>query len=149
MPIGSYVNEKGIRRKFGSRISLKAGNAGSNFLTPEIFRIARKEELVVEPGPVSAVLPDRTAQPRRIRDDVGKRGEPIYRPYKTLGTTFFQGSAEGQLQSVYKARISNPQNLVDYKAAVLAGDCILPTTRKSKALLRKLEELGFDRQQGE
>src|SRR2546430_12327994 len=35
LPIGSYVNEDGKRRKLGSRISEAAGRAGGNFLTPE------------------------------------------------------------------------------------------------------------------
>src|ERR1700737_1740020 len=36
LPIGSYVNEDGKRRKLGSRIAEAAGRAGSNFLTPAI-----------------------------------------------------------------------------------------------------------------
>ena len=36
LPIGSYVNEDGKRRKLGSRISEAAGEAGGNFLTLEI-----------------------------------------------------------------------------------------------------------------
>ena len=40
LPIGSYVNEHGKRRKLGSRISKAAGKAGGNFLTPEIAHTA-------------------------------------------------------------------------------------------------------------
>ena len=36
LPIGSYINEDGKRRKLGSRISEAAGRGGGNFLTPEI-----------------------------------------------------------------------------------------------------------------
>ena len=36
LPIGSYINEDGKRRKLGSRIAEAAGRTGSNFLTPEI-----------------------------------------------------------------------------------------------------------------
>jgi hypothetical protein len=43
LPIGSYVNEDGKRRKLGSRISRAAGKAGGNFLTPEIAHTARRE----------------------------------------------------------------------------------------------------------
>ena len=43
LPIGSYVNEGGKRRKLGSRISEPAGRGGGNFLTPEIAHIARRE----------------------------------------------------------------------------------------------------------
>jgi hypothetical protein len=38
LPIGSYVNEDGKRRKLGSRISEAAGRGGGNFLTPEMAR---------------------------------------------------------------------------------------------------------------
>jgi hypothetical protein len=41
LPIGSYINEAGKRRKLGSRISVAAGRAGGNFLTPEIAHTAR------------------------------------------------------------------------------------------------------------
>ena len=34
LPIGSYVNEDGKRRKLGSRTSEAAGRTGGNFLTP-------------------------------------------------------------------------------------------------------------------
>jgi hypothetical protein len=50
LPIGSYVNEDGKRRKLGSRISRAAGKAGGNFLTPEIARTARRETAYREIG---------------------------------------------------------------------------------------------------
>src|SRR5258707_14538746 len=40
LPIGSYVNEDGKRRKLGSRISEAAGWGGGNFLTPAIAHTA-------------------------------------------------------------------------------------------------------------
>jgi hypothetical protein len=43
LPIGSYVNEDGKRRKLGSRISEAAGRTGGNFLTPEIAHTAPRE----------------------------------------------------------------------------------------------------------
>src|ERR1700736_2415118 len=43
LPIGSYVNEDGKRRKLGSRISEAAGSAGGNLLPPEIAHTARRE----------------------------------------------------------------------------------------------------------
>src|ERR1700730_10394123 len=50
LPIGSYVNEDGKRRKLGSRISEPAGRAGGNFLTPEIAHTARREAAYREIG---------------------------------------------------------------------------------------------------
>src|ERR1700724_320129 len=50
LPIGSYINEDGKRRKLGSRIAEAAGKAGGNFLTPEIARIARRETAYREIG---------------------------------------------------------------------------------------------------
>jgi hypothetical protein len=50
LPIGSYVNEAGKRRKLGSRISEAAGKAGGNFLTPEIAHTARRETAYREIG---------------------------------------------------------------------------------------------------
>jgi hypothetical protein len=43
LPIGSYIAEDGERHKLGSRIALKAGNAGGNFLSEKIFYTARWE----------------------------------------------------------------------------------------------------------
>src|ERR1700720_2408521 len=50
LPIGSYVNEDGKRRKLGSRIAEAAGKAGGNFLTPEIAHTARRETAYREIG---------------------------------------------------------------------------------------------------
>jgi hypothetical protein len=50
LPIGSYVNEDGKRRKLGSRIAEAAGRTGGNFLTPEIAHTARRETAYREIG---------------------------------------------------------------------------------------------------
>ena len=50
LPIGSYANEHGKRRKLGSRISELAGRGGGNFLTPEIAHTARREAAYREVG---------------------------------------------------------------------------------------------------
>jgi hypothetical protein len=43
LPIGSYRTPSGTRRKLGSRISLAAGRAGANFLSPKIAALVRRE----------------------------------------------------------------------------------------------------------
>ena len=50
LPIGSYIGEDGKRHQLGSRISNAAGAAGGNFLTAEIFHIARREVAYREIG---------------------------------------------------------------------------------------------------
>jgi hypothetical protein len=50
LPIGSYVNEDGKRRKLGSRIAEAVGKGGGNFLTPEIAHYAGKT-LTLSAGP--------------------------------------------------------------------------------------------------
>ena len=50
LPIGSYVNEGGKRRKLGSRISEAAGRTGGIFLSPEIAHTARREVAYREIG---------------------------------------------------------------------------------------------------
>jgi hypothetical protein len=50
LPIGSYRGEDGARHKLGSRIALKAGNAGANFLSEKIAYTARRELAYRERG---------------------------------------------------------------------------------------------------
>src|SRR3954451_16130507 len=50
LPIGSYQREDGKRVKLGSRISPAAGKAGSNFFSPEIASVARRELIYREIG---------------------------------------------------------------------------------------------------
>jgi hypothetical protein len=59
LPIGRYCNEDGEFRKLGSRISLKAGDAGGNFLTSQIFHVARREVAYRELG--AMIDPERLA----------------------------------------------------------------------------------------
>jgi hypothetical protein len=69
---------------------------------------------------------------------------PTVRKYQTLGTIFFSGSPTGQLLSVFKTRESNVQKVLDYKAALQAGDCSLPEeSLMTKALKEKLAALGI------
>jgi hypothetical protein len=67
---------------------------------------------------------------------------PTVRKYVTLGSIFFSGSSVGQLLSVYKTRECNPQKVIDYKAAIAAGDCTLPAEPLSKSLREKIVALG-------
>ena len=65
--------------------------------------------------------------------------------YATLGTIFFSGSSVGQLLSVFKTRETNVQKVLDYKAALVAGDCRLPEEAlMTKALREKLAALGLE-----
>jgi hypothetical protein len=50
----------------------------------------------------------------------------------------------GQLLSVYKTRECNAQKVIDYKAAIAAGDCTLPAEPLSKSLPEKIVALGDD-----
>jgi hypothetical protein len=59
LPIGTYVAENGERHKLGSRIALKAGNAGANFLSAETFQVARRELMYRETG--AMIDPERLA----------------------------------------------------------------------------------------
>jgi hypothetical protein len=46
--------------------------------------------------------------------------------------------------SVYRARVANPQKVLDYKAALAAGDVTLGTKLLKKSLMAKLVEIGID-----
>jgi hypothetical protein len=50
LPVGSYTNAKGRRRKLGSRLTELPAKAGANFLSPEIARLAYRELAYREPG---------------------------------------------------------------------------------------------------
>jgi hypothetical protein len=67
----------------------------------------------------------------------------VVRKYPTLSRTFFNGSLRGQILSVYKTRESNPQKVVDFKAALENGDCTWGDTPFSKAVVEKATELGI------
>jgi hypothetical protein len=61
-----------------------------------------------------------------------------------LYSIFFAGSVEGQVLSVYRARVINPQKVLDYRAALAAGDCSFGTKALKKSLVIKLNEMGID-----
>ncbi len=68
----------------------------------------------------------------------------VPKKYATLGTIFFSGSSVGQLLSVFKNRETNVQKVLDYKAALVAGDCRLPEEPLSKSLKEKIVALGLE-----
>ncbi|PNE10275.1 MAG: hypothetical protein CR217_15180 [Beijerinckiaceae bacterium] len=96
-------------------------------------------EPVVEPSEVKPPIP------RTRRGDVSASQEPKFeRKYKTLSSIFFCGSTKGQINSIYKTRITNPAKVEDFKAALAAGDVHLGVKPLTKSLLAKLAELGID-----
>ncbi|WAV88894.1 hypothetical protein NB647_08435 [Oxalobacter aliiformigenes] len=50
LPIGSYRNPKGQKRRLGSRLSMDSGKKGMNFLTPEIAKLVYREYVYQEIG---------------------------------------------------------------------------------------------------
>jgi hypothetical protein len=50
LAIGTHAAADGTTRKLGSRISDAAGRSGGNFLTPELARLAWREQAYREPG---------------------------------------------------------------------------------------------------
>lgn len=50
LPIGSYRNLKGQKKRLGSRLGLDSGKKGMNFLTPEIAELVYKEYVYQEIG---------------------------------------------------------------------------------------------------
>ena len=93
---------------------------------------------VVE-APVEAAPPepDVVAQPVATVPGVARK-------YPTLSKTFFNGSPQGQILSVYKTRESNPQKVADFKAALANGDCTWGDTPFPKAVFEKATELGIE-----
>jgi hypothetical protein len=84
-------------------------------------------------------------KPRVSRGDIHPSHAPkVERKYQTLSSIFFMGSVQDQILSVYKARVVNPQKVLDYKAALAAGDVNLGTKLLKKSLAAKLAELGID-----
>jgi hypothetical protein len=68
----------------------------------------------------------------------------VARKYPTLSKTFFNGSPQGQILSVYKTRESNPQKVADFKAALANGDCTWGDTPFPKAIVEKATALGIE-----
>jgi hypothetical protein len=89
--------------------------------------------------------PVQQPSPRTRRGDVSASQEPrIERRYQTLFPIFFNGSVQGQILSVFKARVTNPAKLVDYKNALANNDVTLGTKPLKKSLITKLIEMGID-----
>jgi hypothetical protein len=99
----------------------------------------------VEPGEPNPVTAPASAKPRTRRGDVSASKEPkAERKYQTLSSIFFYGSVQGQINSVHKARITNPQKVADFKSALAAGDVTLGVKPLKKSLQAKLVEIGID-----
>jgi hypothetical protein len=81
---------------------------------------------------------------KEVKTFLDRRLVKTDRKYKTLSGVFFKGSSEGQINSVFKTMVENPQKVIDYKAALENGDCLLPS-ELSKALQDKLRALGMDK----
>jgi hypothetical protein len=92
-----------------------------------------------------AQQPARPPKPHTTRGDIPAGKEPAFvRKYPTLASIFFNGSVKGQINSVFKTRIANPQKVLDYKAALANGDVTLGTQMLKKSLTAKLVEMGID-----
>jgi hypothetical protein len=109
-------------------------------------------EQTVEPEPEAVETVEQVAQAfqelapkaKVTKVKVTKVKAPVARKYATLGTIFFSGSPTGQLLSVFKARSTNLQKVLDYRAALQAGDCRLPEeSLMTKSLKEKLAALGI------
>jgi len=114
----------------------------------EVEQIASVEQVAEAPEPeaVEAVEqgaePSQELAPKAKTAKVPKAKAP--KKYATLGTIFFSGSSVGQLLSVFKTRETNVQKVLDYKAALVAGDCSLPEEPLSKSLKEKIVALGLE-----
>jgi len=52
LPVGTYTNPRGRRRKLGSRLAALPASAGANFIDPAIRDLARRELAYREPGAI-------------------------------------------------------------------------------------------------
>jgi hypothetical protein len=95
------------------------------------------EPAVVE-APVEVAQPEAEVVAQPVATDPGAT-----RKYLTLSKTFFNGSPQGQILSVYKTRESNPQKVADFKAALANGDCAWGDTPLPKAVVAKATALGI------
>jgi hypothetical protein len=100
------------------------------------------EEIVTQPvvEEIAQAEPSFVAEPEPAVAVKGK----VVRKYPTLSKTFFNGSPQGQILSVYKTRESNPQKVADFKAALENGDCTWGDTPFSKAVVEKATALGIE-----
>jgi hypothetical protein len=90
-------------------------------------------------GPVEVAQPEAEVVAQPVATVRG-----VARKYPTLSKTFFNGSPQGQILSVYKTRSSNPQKVADFKAALENGDCTWGDTPFSKAVVEKATALGIE-----
>jgi hypothetical protein len=111
-----------------------------------VLTIPVAEPPITELAVVEPVAP----KARTTRGDIHPSHAPkIERKYVTLSSIFFIGSVKGQILSVYKARVANPQKVADYRAALANGDVHLGTRPLTKSLTAKLVEMGIDPDEGE
>ena len=114
----------------------------------EVEQIASVEQVAEAPEPEAVEAVEQVAEAfqqlatKAKTAKVPKAKAP--KKYATLGTIFFSGSSVGQLLSVFKTRETNVQKVLDYKAALVAGDCSLPEEPLSKSLKEKLAALGLE-----
>jgi hypothetical protein len=114
----------------------------------EVEQIASVGQVAEAPEPEAVETVERGAEafqklaPKAKTAKVPKAKAP--KKYATLGTIFFSGSSVGQLLSVFKTRETNVQKVLDYKAALVAGDCSLPEQPLSKSLKEKIVALGLE-----
>jgi hypothetical protein len=98
-----------------------------------------------EPEPAMVEAPVEVAQPEaEVVTQPVATVPGVARKYPTLSKTFFNGSPQGQILSVYKTRESNPQKVADFKAALENGDCTWGDTPFSKAVVEKATALGIE-----
>jgi len=71
------------------------------------------------------------------------RRKRVARKYPSLKSVFMRAPARSKILSVYSTRENNPQKVVDYNAALAAGDCILGYSL-SQPPLDRLKVLGID-----
>ncbi len=100
--------------------------------------VSGEAEPVVVEAPVEVAQPEPEVVAQPVATVPG-----VARKYPTLSKTFFNGSPQGQILSVYKTRESNPQKVADFKAALENGDCTWGDTPFSKAVVEKATALGI------
>lgn len=64
--------------------------------------------------------------------------------YPNLNATFFRGSLEGQVNSVYKTKDTNAGKVEDFCKAVAAGEITLGDKPLKKSIATKLVQLGVE-----
>jgi hypothetical protein len=118
----------------------------------EVEQIASVEQVAEAPEPEAVEAVEQVAEPFQQLAPKAKTAKvpkaKVPKKYATLGTIFFSGSSVGQLLSVFKTRETNVQKVLDYKAALAAGDCSLPVeSLMTKSLKEKLVALGISSNQ--